>query len=522
MACQPRSKRRTAPIGTAPDPQARNTMSSPVLDHFHLPCGRGSIRLRGPDAGASRSLAGDPGRPPRAGRRAHRLGQDAGRVPRRDRRAGARRPSTGASPTRRASSTSRRSRRCRTTSSATSRRRCAGIAARARASGPARRGDPHRRAHRRHAAERARGDAPARRRTSSSRRPSRCTSCSTSASGPQDARDRAHRDRRRDPRAGRQQARQRTWRCRSSGSQALCRARADAHRPVGDAEADRRDRALPGRHRATPRPADCTVVDTGHVRAARPGARTAAGAARGGDVERGLGSRSTTGSPSWSQRAPHDAGLRQHAAPGRARRAPSVASGSARTTSPRTTAAWRSEHRLDAEQRLKRGELKALVATASLELGIDIGDVDLVCQIGSPRSIATFLQRVGRSGHAVGGMPKGRLFPLIARRAGANARRCSTRVAARRARPHRACPSSRSTCWRSRSSPRWRCRNGARTSCSRWCGAPTPYRDLTREDFDAVVRMLADGFTTRRGRRGALPAPRRGERRAARAARRAR
>ena len=53
-----------------------------------------------------------------------------------------------------------------------------------------------------------------------------------------------------------------------------------------------------------------------------------------------------------------------------------------------------------------------LVATASLELGIDIGDVDLVCQIGSPRSIAAFLQRVGRSGHAVGGMPKGRLFPL--------------------------------------------------------------------------------------------------------------
>src|SRR5262249_4945925 len=70
------------------------------------------------------------------------------------------------------------------------------------------------------------------------------------------------------------------------------------------------------------------------------------------------------------------------------------------------------EQRLDAEQRLKRGELKALVATASLELGIDIGEVDLVCQIGSPRSIASFLQRVGRSGHAVDGLPKGRLFPL--------------------------------------------------------------------------------------------------------------
>ncbi len=70
------------------------------------------------------------------------------------------------------------------------------------------------------------------------------------------------------------------------------------------------------------------------------------------------------------------------------------------------------EHRLDAEQRLKAGKLKALVATASLELGIDIGDVDLCCQLGSPRAIATFLQRVGRSGHGVDAVPKGRLFPL--------------------------------------------------------------------------------------------------------------
>ncbi|MDH0749059.1 DEAD/DEAH box helicase [Pseudomonas sp. GD03842] len=70
------------------------------------------------------------------------------------------------------------------------------------------------------------------------------------------------------------------------------------------------------------------------------------------------------------------------------------------------------EQRLDAEQRLKRGELQVLIATASLELGIDIGDVDLVCQISSPRSIAAFLQRVGRSGHHVGGTPKGRLFAI--------------------------------------------------------------------------------------------------------------
>src|SRR4029077_7683423 len=68
--------------------------------------------------------------------------------------------------------------------------------------------------------------------------------------------------------------------------------------------------------------------------------------------------------------------------------------------------------RLEAEDRLKRGELKALVATASLELGIDIGSVDLVCQIGPTRSIATLLQRVGRAEHRRGGLPKGRLFPL--------------------------------------------------------------------------------------------------------------
>ncbi|HLI53412.1 MAG TPA: DEAD/DEAH box helicase [Acidimicrobiales bacterium] len=70
------------------------------------------------------------------------------------------------------------------------------------------------------------------------------------------------------------------------------------------------------------------------------------------------------------------------------------------------------ERRLRVESRLRAGELRALVATASLELGIDVGPVDLVCQLGSPRSIATFLQRVGRSNHSRSGTPKGRLFPL--------------------------------------------------------------------------------------------------------------
>ena len=63
--------------------------------------------------------------------------------------------------------------------------------------------------------------------------------------------------------------------------------------------------------------------------------------------------------------------------------------------------------RLDAEQRLKRGELKAMVATASLELGIDVGAVDLVCQIDSPKSISAAIQRIGRSGHASARRPRG-------------------------------------------------------------------------------------------------------------------
>src|SRR6202035_3741008 len=70
------------------------------------------------------------------------------------------------------------------------------------------------------------------------------------------------------------------------------------------------------------------------------------------------------------------------------------------------------EKRLDAENRLKNGQLKALVATASLELGIDIGHVDLVCQIGSPHRIATFIQRIGRSGHTLSGVPKSCLLPM--------------------------------------------------------------------------------------------------------------
>src|SRR5881296_308670 len=104
--------------------------------------------------------------------------------------------------------------------------------------------------------------------------------------------------------------------------------------------------------------------------------------------------------------------------------------------------------RLSAEERLKHGETRVVVATASLELGIDVGTVDLVCQIGSPRAITTCLQRVGRSGHWIGAQPKGRLF-------------ATTRDELIE------------------------------------CAA------LVRATFDAVVRMLAEGIATRRGRTGA-------------------
>ena len=160
------------------------------------------------------------------------------------------------------------------------------------------------------------------------------------------------------------------------------------------------------------------------------------------------------------------------------------------------------ELRLSAEQRLKRGELKALVATASLELGIDIGDVNLVCQIGSPRSIATFLQRVGRSGHAIGGTPKGRLFPLSRD----DLVECTALVdSVRRGELDRLDIPDRPLDVLAQQVV-------AEVAAQDWPEAELydrlrrawPFRSLTREDFDAIVRMLAEGFTTRRGRRGAL------------------
>ena len=159
------------------------------------------------------------------------------------------------------------------------------------------------------------------------------------------------------------------------------------------------------------------------------------------------------------------------------------------------------ERRLAAEQKLKSGELTALVATASLELGIDIGDVDLVCQLGSPRSIATFLQRAGRANHSVTGMPKARLFPLsrdelveCAAMLDAVARGELDRVSV----PAKPLDVLAQQIVAEVAAQEWR--EDALLDLFR---RADPYAHLDREDYAAVVRMLAEGFSTRRGYRAA-------------------
>src|SRR5205823_9616074 len=160
------------------------------------------------------------------------------------------------------------------------------------------------------------------------------------------------------------------------------------------------------------------------------------------------------------------------------------------------------EKRLDAESRLKNGQLKALVATASLELGIDIGHVDLVCQIGSPHRIATLLQRVGRSGHTIAGMPKGRLFPISRD----DLVECAALLREVRRGALDAIVSQEAPL------DVLAQQIVAETSCDDYgedelfalMRRAWPYRALTRNDFDDVLRMVADGFATKRGRRGAL------------------
>jgi ATP-dependent helicase Lhr and Lhr-like helicase len=160
------------------------------------------------------------------------------------------------------------------------------------------------------------------------------------------------------------------------------------------------------------------------------------------------------------------------------------------------------EKRIDAETRLKTGGLRALVATASLELGIDIGHVDLVCQIGSPRRIATLLQRVGRSGHSVNGTPKGRVFPMSRD----DLVECAALVRAVRRGELDAivCHEAPLDVLAQQIVAETACREYNEEELFAVVSRAWPYRALTRNDFDAVLRMVAEGFDTRRGRRAAL------------------
>jgi ATP-dependent Lhr-like helicase len=158
--------------------------------------------------------------------------------------------------------------------------------------------------------------------------------------------------------------------------------------------------------------------------------------------------------------------------------------------------------RLEAEDRLKRGDLKALVATASLELGIDIGSVDLVCQLGTTRSIATLLQRVGRAEHKRGGLPKGRIFPLSRD----ELVECAALLrSVRRGKldclliPEKPLDVLAQQIVAATASEDWDEANLFELFRSAW-----PYRNLNRDEFDSVIKMLAEGFSTKRGRRAAL------------------
>jgi ATP-dependent Lhr-like helicase len=157
--------------------------------------------------------------------------------------------------------------------------------------------------------------------------------------------------------------------------------------------------------------------------------------------------------------------------------------------------------RFEAEQKLKSGSLKALVATASMELGIDVGSIDLVCQIGSSRSIAAFLQRVGRSGHSVDKIPKGRLFPLT----------CDELVectAVMHAIKHGELdriimPEKPLDILAQQIVAEAACRDMSEDELFGMVKKAYPFRDLSRREFDEVVVMLSEGFAGRRGRKAA-------------------
>ncbi|HEY9086051.1 MAG TPA: DEAD/DEAH box helicase [Candidatus Tyrphobacter sp.] len=158
------------------------------------------------------------------------------------------------------------------------------------------------------------------------------------------------------------------------------------------------------------------------------------------------------------------------------------------------------EARFEAERRLKGGELRAVVATASLELGIDIGSIDLVVQLGTPRAICVGLQRIGRSGHWVGAIPKGTIYATTRD----ELLECAALVRAIRsgAMDALAIPSApldilAQQIVAASSEHEWGVEELYALVRSTY-----PYRNLTRADFEAVLSMLGDGIATSRGRSG--------------------
>lgn len=159
------------------------------------------------------------------------------------------------------------------------------------------------------------------------------------------------------------------------------------------------------------------------------------------------------------------------------------------------------DQRLEAEHRLKQGDLKALVATASLELGIDVGAVDLVLQLGSPRSIATFLQRIGRSGHYLGGTPKGRLFPTTRD----DLIECVALIDAvsRGELDVLRIPSQPLDVLAQQIVAMIAAEDFDEDDLYRIVKAAYPYHALEPSQFEAVIEMLATGYATSRGQRSA-------------------
>ena len=158
--------------------------------------------------------------------------------------------------------------------------------------------------------------------------------------------------------------------------------------------------------------------------------------------------------------------------------------------------------RLSAEERLKSGELRAVVATASLELGIDIGTVDLVCQVGSPRSIAVALQRIGRSGHWVGARSEGRLFATTRD----DLVECAAVVRAIRKDDldRLEIPRAPLDILAQQIVAETACREWNENELFALVRSAMPYRDLDRKDFDDIIGMLSDGIAGSRGRSGAF------------------